>query len=56
MELHYTLSKETKTCYVFETGSPRTEEHQTIYLKKEKIIQNGIDPKKGIKVTIQEDK
>ena len=56
MELHYKLSKETKTCYVFSTGEPRTSEHQTLYLKKEQVKAAGIDAQKGIIVNIEEEK
>lgn len=52
MKILYNPTKETKTCAVFQTGEPRTPEHQTLYLKKDKLAEAGIDPKKPITVTI----
>lgn len=46
--------KETKFCYVFSAGEPRTEDHITLYLKKQQVDAAGIDPQKGITVTVEE--
>lgn len=43
---------ETKTCYRFEQ---RKEGNLiTLYLKKDDVDQGGIDPKRGITVTVEE--
>lgn len=54
MKLHLKLKNATKTCYRFEardTAGNLT----TLYLKKADVDAAGIDPQKGIKVTIEED-
>ena len=43
---------ETKTCYIFEAG--QRPDQITLYLKKDQINGAGIDPRKGIIVTINE--
>ena len=53
MELKMKLRNETKTCYRFERLSDQGD-LVTIYLKKKDVIDAGIDPRKGITVTIQE--
>ena len=45
---------ETKTCYRFETGT--APDFMTLYLKKKDIDAAGIDPKKGLVVTVEESK
>jgi len=52
LEIKFTLKAETKTCYRFETGE--RPEQMTLYLKKSKVDAAGIDPQKGITVTIDE--
>lgn len=56
MKLDFTLKCETKTCFRFEhqnEGEGRTDSI-TIYLKKQDIKSAGIDPNKGITVTIEQ--
>lgn len=50
MKLNFDYAKETKTCHVFQTG--QKPDFVTLYLKKSQIADAGIDPKKGITVTI----
>ncbi len=54
MDIRFTLKTETKTCYRFETGEKP--EQMTLYLKKALVDAAGIDPAKGITVTITETK
>ena len=54
LEIKFTLISETKTCYRFETGE--RPDQMTLYLKKAQIDTAGIDPKKGITITVQETK
>ena len=54
MDINFTLKTETKTCYRFETGEKP--EQMTLYLKKAQVDAAGIDPAKGITVTIEEAK
>lgn len=56
MKLHYKLTKETKTCYVFQTGNRETGDLMTLYLKREAVDAAGIETSKGIVVTIEEDR
>lgn len=56
MKLDFTLKCETKTCFRFEhrnEGEGRTD-FITIYLKKQDVKNAGIDPNKGITVTIEQ--
>jgi hypothetical protein len=46
--------KETKTCFVFQTG--QKPDFITLYLKKGQVKEAGIDPKKGVTVTVEETK
>lgn len=48
------LKAPTKTCYRFETGDTHTGTLTTLYLKKTDVDNAGIDPEKGITVTIEE--
>ncbi len=48
----FTLKAETKTCYRFETGEKP--DQMTLYLKKAQVDSAGIDPKRGITVTVEE--
>ena len=53
MKIKMALKNETKTCYRFE----RREDSGnliTLYLKKNDVNSAGIDPKKGIIVTVEE--
>lgn len=52
-ELHFSLKAETKTCYRFERGKKEDGSLETVYLKKDTIA--GLDPKKGLTVTIKEE-
>ncbi|NLC81272.1 MAG: hypothetical protein GX748_08820 [Lentisphaerae bacterium] len=54
ISINFTLKTETKTCYRFETGEKP--EQMTLYLKKAQVDAAGIDPRKGITVTIEEAK
>ena len=51
LKISFTLKAETKTCYRFETGEKP--DQMTLYLKKAQVDAVGIDPKKGITVTIE---
>lgn len=53
LKIPFALRNETKTCYRFETGEKP--DQMTIYLKKHLLDQEGIDAKKGITITIEED-
>ena len=52
LNLNFAYIKDTKTCYVFESG--KKPEFTTLYLKKNQVDEAGIDPKKGLTVTIEE--
>jgi hypothetical protein len=52
LEIHFTFKAETHTCYRFESGEGS--DAVTLYLKKTQIHTAGIDPKKGINVTVKE--
>lgn len=54
MKLAFKLKNETKTCYRFESGA--RPDQITLYLKKNQIKEAGIDPEKGITITVEEDK
>lgn len=54
LEIKFTFKTATQTCYRFETGE--RPDQMTFYLKKAKVDAAGIDPKKGITVTIKETK
>lgn len=53
MKLHLKFKNATKTCYRFETRAAGN--LTTLYLKKADVDAEGIDPQKGIAVTIEED-
>lgn len=53
MQLNMHLKNETKTCYRFEQRDGRGN-LITLYLKKSDVDSDGIDPKKGIVVTVEE--
>ncbi len=56
MKLMKTMSlvKETKSCYVFGSGSREGGDLLTLYLKKTDVQLAGISPAKGITVTVTE--
>ena len=54
MKIKMKYLKDTKYCYVFSAGEPRTENHITLYLKKKQVDAAGIDPQNGITVTVEE--
>jgi hypothetical protein len=45
--------KETKTCTVFQSGTRDGNDLLTLYLKKDDVKTAGIDPAKGITVTVE---
>lgn len=53
LKLGFTLKTTTKTCYRFERREGA--ELTTLYLKKSQIDSAGIDPNKGITVTIEQE-
>lgn len=52
LKLTFALKNETKTCYRFETGEKP--DQMTLYLKKAQVDEAGIDPAKGITITVEE--
>ena len=54
LEMHMHLKNDTKTCYRFERRDD-SGNLITLYLKKADVDNDGIDPKKGITITIKED-
>lgn len=54
MIINFKLKCETKSCYRFESGEKP--DYVTLYLKKSAVDTAGIDPDKGITVTIEESK
>ncbi len=54
LKIKFKLKAETKTCYRFQSGEDRAENMITLYLKKIQVDQAGIDPKKGITVTVEQ--
>jgi len=56
MKLYLKLRNETKTCYRFETGNKDDNTLITLYLKKSDVAAAGINPQKGIVVTVEENK
>lgn len=53
MKLHLKFKNATKTCYRFETRDAAGN-LTTLYLKKADVDAAGIDPQKGITLTIEE--
>lgn len=53
MKMNMSLKNETKTCYRFERQDD-SGNLITLYLKKADVEGAGIDPKKGIAVTVEE--
>lgn len=49
---NFAYKTETKTCYRFEAGE--RPDQVTLYLKKKQVDEAGIDPKKGVTVTIEQ--
>ena len=54
MKIHFEHIRSTKTCEVFQHGEKP--DMITLYLKKSDVKEAGIDPQKGIEVTINEAK
>lgn len=52
MEISFKLKNETKTCYRFESGT--RPDQVTLYLKKAQVDAAGIDPQKGITITVEQ--
>ncbi|MEG2187036.1 MAG: hypothetical protein RR085_06910 [Clostridia bacterium] len=52
--MNFGLKNETKTCYRFECREG--EDFTTLYLKKAQVREAGIDPNRGITITIEEKK
>jgi hypothetical protein len=52
MKLDFTLKCETRTCFRFEHKND--DNFVTLYLKKTQVKDAGIDPNKGIAVTIEQ--
>ena len=52
MKINFNLRNETKTCYRFE--SREGDILMTLYLKKAQVDAEGIDPKAGITVTVEQ--
>ena len=52
LKITFALKGETKSCYRFETGEKP--DQVSLYLKKTQVDAAGIDPKKGVTVTIEE--
>ena len=53
MKINFKLKNETKTCYSLEHGE--RQEQITLYLKKSMDAEAGIDPQKGIVVTVEQE-
>lgn len=56
MKIKFVLKSETKTCYRFQSGEDRAADMLTLYLKKSQVDAAGIDPDKGITVTVEQTK
>ena len=54
MGIEFAFKKETKTCYCFQSGE--RPDMMTLYLKKACVDEAGINPRKGIIITVEEDK
>ncbi len=52
IKINFAFKAETKTCHRFETGE--RPDQMTIYLKKKIVEEAGINPKKGITITVEE--
>ncbi len=50
LNISFTFKGETKTCYRFETGE--RPDQVSLYLKKAQVDAAGMDPKKGVVVTV----
>ena len=57
LKMTFGLKNETRTCYRFEHRNENggRSEFTTLYLKKADVDSAGIDPKRGITVTIEEE-
>lgn len=54
MGIKFAFKKETKTCYCFQSGDHP--DMMTLYLKKTCVDEAGINPRKGVIITVEEDK
>lgn len=54
MQLILKYKKDTMTCYVFQHGEHGSEDCISVYLKKHQVDAAGINPRKGIVVTVEE--
>lgn len=54
MELHFTHSKTTKSCEVYQYG--QQPDNITLYLKKDMLAADGIKPTSDLIVTVKEAK
>lgn len=52
LKIDFKLKNETRTCYRFEAGE--RPDMITLYLKKTQVDSDGIDPKKGVTITIEQ--
>lgn len=52
MKIHFAHIRSTKTCEVFQHGEKP--DMITLYLKKSQLAEEGIQPIKGLTVTIEE--
>lgn len=52
LTIEFSFKAETKTCYRFESGTKP--DFTTLYLKKSQVDEAGIDPHKGIIVTVEQ--
>lgn len=51
-KVKFNFKAETKTCFRFENQEGGRDTMQTLYLKKETVKEAGVEPKKGLVVTI----
>ena len=52
LKMDFAFKKETKTCFVFESGEKP--DFTTLYLKKTQVQEAGIDPANGITITVEQ--
>ena len=54
LELFYDYSRQTKPCCVYQNGDRAAGDLQTLYVKKDKLVEAGIPVGQPVKVTIEE--
>ena len=54
IEYKLDLQRETKRCLVFSRGDRESGDLMTVYVHKEDVEAAGIDPRKGVVMTIEE--